>query len=509
MPAAFKGRRSRVAGFQYAGQSPAHRATRAPTPAHAKAIFCRFIRRAELQHKQRTKVYICFQLLLKVLKFNKGLLFLLLWFGGNLRAQTAGEMDTVNLSRYHQYRIWLREGFVSVGLEAGESLPMMGRNRLLPCDSHWILQLNGCALHEGRGLLYWADGTYVLGQYTAMLALEIANGRRAGWSAQRLEASVYELYCALRAFERLDAAAGAATDGFFMRDDVPMGFYWQGDRQPDRRFLIDSLRGYECVASSFVCRRPNEGVRGGGYMSQDQLIMLLLAWCTLAELLPELEYKGIVLADLARQYADRAVHYCVVSNWRLRDDKGQAVPDKWGGNLSAFSYHIALAARRICGQQYRPTYQSSKSKTMGRSIAGLMQFSWGAQTIRNRALFYALAILEGKWSAGLMYKRSLRSDQLIYSLWHAALNGEKTGAPKDSPDYWRRLLYAAPNESMPCFASPDCKAAAGWRSLCRWTHPDHKDGNPYGWELEYNGIDYMLAYNLFHWHFGEALPKYE
>ena len=77
---------------------------------------------------------------------------------------------------------------------------------------------------DGAVVVYWADGTWWLGHYVAMLSLEYARLRAENLPA---DATLAELKQALLAYRRLDLNAelcwnGAAErNGFYLRDDVP------------------------------------------------------------------------------------------------------------------------------------------------------------------------------------------------------------------------------------------------------------------------------------------------
>ncbi|MBP5396114.1 MAG: T9SS type A sorting domain-containing protein [Bacteroidales bacterium] len=79
---------------------------------------------------------------------------------------------------------------------------------------------------DGSVTAYWADGTWWLGHYVAMLATEQARLKLEGDSVAALR-TLEELRQALRAYDRLDAWAepcwggDSCTNGFYLRDDIP------------------------------------------------------------------------------------------------------------------------------------------------------------------------------------------------------------------------------------------------------------------------------------------------
>ena len=76
----------------------------------------------------------------------------LLFFSFILNAQTPAE----NLAKYRVYRDRLLGkdgggGFISIGSEAGQSIPAAGRNPYRSCSSDWHLLHAGCQTNEKLG----------------------------------------------------------------------------------------------------------------------------------------------------------------------------------------------------------------------------------------------------------------------------------------------------------------------------------------------------------------------
>jgi hypothetical protein len=452
---------------------------------------------------------------------HKTLYFALLFaFSCSLAAQNTDALDAQNMDKYWAYRqrfvgTQQKGGFVDIGLGQGQSLPASGRAPSAHCGSYFFLRDSKCPLHEGNGLMIWSDGSYYLGYYIAMLSFEIRNLAAA---KADINGSLYELFCALKAIERLDTTAEralgrlAATaenppNGFFIRDDVPEDFYYLPKTQPERRFVLSQRHGYECTYSDYNCQK-RYNPKLGGYVSQDQIIALLLGLATVAELLPEATYthKGETfrLCEIAQMQTDRMIHYLIACAWQLRSPDGQKIPARWGGDVRAFSYGIARAGERICKKRFRPTYQTPKSRHLGKALHRTFQWAWGVQNARNYSMIYALAIINNDWTAARFAKRSAQSDQLLYSLWDAALN-QKTLVENNAKAYWQAFLATAPLAG-PCHNSPDCAAPEGWRSSDRWWQTANKNGNPYGFDFEFSGLDYLLAYNIYQFMYQKELP---
>ena len=116
-----------------------------------------------------------------------------------------------NILKYWNYRARLRNNFVAVGSEAGESLPFASRNKY------------------GQTKLAQGEGPIMLGHYIGVLATEY---KLLHLNKQDTEPTLQELYYALHAFNRLDLVAETSNgynkepklDGFFVREDFPSDF---------------------------------------------------------------------------------------------------------------------------------------------------------------------------------------------------------------------------------------------------------------------------------------------
>lgn len=424
---------------------------------------------------------------------------------------------SINLQKYWQYRQRFlgdgsATGFISLGRAAGQSLPASGRNMAIDCSRDWHLLDSKCPTREGLGMLEWGDATVYLGYYMANLALEYALLKEAG---QDTEASLGELALAIEAFARLDEAAEASLglaperNGFFLRDDVPSDFYLLPSGAP--RFF-GKEQAYNCIRSDAACGGNTEGkLQRGTFVSQDQIIALFLGFAFVEKFVGEeaFPFSNTSFAGEVALHSHRIMSYLQKWNWWIHTPDGQKLPERWGANVRAFNYPLALAAKRITdGHSSKKSYQQGGSKSIGRMAYNAAQgWAFGLQAQRNKAMIYTLALLCRSWSPERMARRSLGSDQALYALLQAVLNEEELAEPL-SRRYFYAFLCSAPPDG-PCFNSPDCQAPPGWRSFDRFWHARHKDGNPYGRAFEFCGLDYMLCYNLYHYYYRGLLPKYK
>lgn len=144
---------------------------------------------------------------------------------------SSAQTDQENQDKYWKYRERLKNKFVKIGTEPGESIPMACR---IPGYAYGgTADVNGTQLQ-------WKDATITLGYYIIVLATEYKLLNNAGENTQ---STLNELYYAIDAINRLDRSAefylsfGSNTvtpddlNGFFLRDDVPYTFWqnWEND----------------------------------------------------------------------------------------------------------------------------------------------------------------------------------------------------------------------------------------------------------------------------------------
>ncbi len=167
------------------------------------------------------------------------LIFLAFYF------QICAQSGSDNLDKYWAYRDRLRQNFLKVGSDQGESVPMSARAIGFPYSTGDVL----------TSRVYWQDATIYLGHYLSVLATEIKllltdyNSTASIDEKQKiliqLEQSKSELYYAIQAVNRLDKGAekylsGTQIEqvddlnGLILRDDVHNQFYlnFQNDYSP-------------------------------------------------------------------------------------------------------------------------------------------------------------------------------------------------------------------------------------------------------------------------------------
>lgn len=420
-----------------------------------------------------------------------------------------------NLDKYWEYRDRFLgkdggSGFIDLGMEAGQSLPMSGRAPNADCLGDWHINHHNCDKHKGSGKIEWGDGTVWLGYYLATLSLEYANLEKSGEDLSEISK---ELYFALYAYERLDRTAEMVLgmspeyNGFFIRDDVPSDFYKSDDNNLRRRFRISRLKGYDCVQSDYSCGNKNMKIDDGGFASQDQILALLYGFTFVKKFAAKGKFKTDKrnFGEMAMEYTDKIAGFCVECNWKLKGPRGEKISNRWGGDLRAFNFLIAKTANKITEGRYRKNYFQKKG--IGRMIAGSYNWGFGMQSYRNHALIFDMVVTAGEWNAKKIAKRSRKADMIIFALAYSAINDVPLHKSISKEELFE-IANSAPWDG-PCFQSPGCRAPEGWRSSDRWWHAKHKNGNPYGLKFEWSGMDYMLFYNLLHHLYKDELPRYQ
>jgi len=270
-------------------------------------------------------------------------IYLLLLFGqGVVNAQSS----QTNLTKYWWYRYQLVNDFMKIGDQCGESLPAGRRNM-----SNWDIPDD--LPNRPTIFMDWGDATVHLGQYMLVLATEYRLLHNSGQNTNR---TLYEIYYALKAFDRIDLTAEARCrdfrktqfcdniypenndlNGFFIRDDVPEGFEARNHQHFNRPGSCIYVSGEN---SSIVSRMDGHvmanGRRNGvtwefAYftlptsaplypteMSQDQLTEIYSGLAMLTYQLNEWEtYNGENLKDLAKHALLRATFYCHKNGWQI------------------------------------------------------------------------------------------------------------------------------------------------------------------------------------------------
>jgi hypothetical protein len=151
-----------------------------------------------------------------------------------LSEKVSAQTDALN-NTYWVYRENFRKHYIHIGSQAGQSLSIA---KILP--HKYCQNQNGSLIEFGDVMAMHGDYLAVLSSEYLLLRSEVPQ------DSLRLEAVKNELYFAINAVERLDLygevyfGKEASLNGFFVRDDVPAGFYRRWETLGDPVFVQNS-----------------------------------------------------------------------------------------------------------------------------------------------------------------------------------------------------------------------------------------------------------------------------
>lgn len=264
------------------------------------------------------------------------LCLLLLMAGGQAMAQYSA-----NLQKYWWYHYRLVNDYMKIGTNCGESITASIRHKKGENNS-----LTGPHLH-------WGDATIMHGHLLCMLAAEYQLLSQNSLATDR---TVYELYHALAAFDRLDRNAEEYCrnfpdpstcrevhphngsdilhndfNGFFIRDDATRDFV-EGNQENLLHFNRPGICNRVSDLTSDMVQRTDRMLNPDSWagihsnvprypveMSQDQFIEIYKGLALVIHLLPgNVQYNGISLKFMAQ---DALLRMCVwassIGTWRL------------------------------------------------------------------------------------------------------------------------------------------------------------------------------------------------
>ncbi len=405
-------------------------------------------------------------------------------------------------------------GFVSFGTEPGQSIPAAYRNPDLNCATAWTYNHDGCDcefedLADAQGNYSWADASLWLGIMVHWLALEYRTFKILGIDTSETEKNIA---LSLKAFDRIDAVAETffglepALNGFFIRDDIPRDFFKNGDNY---RFVRsdNGFAGYECAASSNTCniysgKSAEQMLKDGTFVSQDQITGLYEGFGMVAKFVDDdAEYDGIKLRHAARASVDRIIRYLKDHTWMIGLQVGAdwlQIPDEWGGHAQMLSCFFAEGADSICGPDFGlETYHDDVTNLIKKAIPQLVSVlwpMWESKNNYNRNLILRVMNYTSFWTDEEFNKTSMESGREFWALSHALYHDRPL-----SDDYplWhmQSVLASAPCDG-PCVGDSCPNPTPGWMGEHYFVSPNYRVGYGHN-EGEYNGLDYMIAHNLY------------
>ncbi len=387
-------------------------------------------------------------------------------------------MHNADVQIYCAHRERLRTEFTLVGEGPGRSIP--------------------AALRASRPsrIAKWSDGTVRLGWYLAVLATEHYLLSRPDEYPEyaavgNVERTAEELLLAAKAVDRLCDTAekyfvgvcGAYQHnepGFFIRDDVPLDVAAEIDADLVLSDFVDS------IAAPFNKEE-----------SQDQVYHLYLGFTIVKNYTPELKRNGYDVSGAMIARAVEIVKWMRRHDWTIRNPAcGRAV--RRGANAFAYAGGLRRAARNISDDHYNPG-----TRWWHDWLWDLMAEPWHPGYLYssdNLHMTMVLAALGNGWgprTTDALMKLAPKHDWYIYPLLNALLFPENRNAAAHRQ---ASLIKSQAQLTEAAATGPAFLAPPGWRSPFRFTHPkhEHQHGEPGGvvTDNRYNGLDYMLLYNL-------------
>lgn len=400
-----------------------------------------------------------------------------------------------NLRKYEAYAQRLRSDFLYDAGDAGI------QGSCLPMECRRVSA-------DGRVTAYWADGTWWLGHYVAVLATEYRR-LQLERKAQDAQSTLRTLERALKVYDRLDCeaercwGADTSTNGFYLRDDVPATYR---DRFGVEEILSDYVR--KCGDRESTANGP----------SQDQAWASYLGLALVRALVDDesmKEHASRIAGRLvkAMQYTDRNG----MESWQVVNPVTGAVLQP-STDILWLKYAHAQAFRLLTGKSC--TFGGASSSSSQQLWQLIQQnftldkkghFNWYG-VLSLSAVINEKPALSGtvyNWLADkcgelsemrpdlkqpLMFPHLPLVNYVLYPQQHAKL----------LPDtLYGNILDAAPAEGAyhHAWEGESGRSAAPWHTLslfCPWHEAENSD---------FNMLDYMLLYNLYRLVYAPESPE--
>ena len=438
------------------------------------------------------------------------LILILIFFalcGNWLRAQST-VFDQSELPKYWMYRMRL-EYFISPGTNG---------------QSRGEYMVAGIRNKQGTDVISYGDQMVHFGYYLGVLATEWQLLER---FSQDNSATLDELNHALDAFVRVDLCESRMPwyknadvyDGFFMRQDVPEDFITM---HPDLNKDLDPSvmagmpepgnPGYvEHVSANdyknwdvdpggtpyYSYQTPSEMKYGA--MSQDNAIGLLKGLALVHKCIPSGYYAHEKASEIAGKVISKIWG---AGSWIILDPNGDQVPR--GSN--AYFYAIPLTITNLA---------MDNIALPSPAIAANANVTWQAMQYipnnpMNNCMTMTMAALCNCWNGGLTGFPGINTSQgciyqlseqdnwdTFYLLLWAYLHDKNPGLL--SMQKVRDQLAAAPCNGPYCYDSVhDVLSGNGWASTYKFEQgSDYQNNGKLGSQGNYNGLDFMLLYNLY------------
>ncbi len=402
-------------------------------------------------------------------------------------AMYMGQSLTMNQIKYWEYRERLKEEFMVIGSGPGKSIPAE-------------------SVHADKSEAHFSDATLHLAWYIATLCTEYqlsaknAYLRTGEGKEIKKEQTLLELYYALQTLERLDKVAEPFYDkeaapqlnGFFIRDDIPKGF--------EKGIGLKNAKGDSSQEDIY----NNE-------MSQDQVIHILMSIMFVKEFIPEgTKVKGVDLRQTAIDQGLRILAFMKTHGWHIVNpvvmkNKRSFKRVKRGSQAFIYSHGFNKLLKQL----------SDGEENYGNKVSILNKIFWGSMRSKlnptyfsndNRHLSLAL-IASGNGFKRNTYrklmKRSKKHDWYAYPMMNLLLNPENRTFKKEKKSGMtevQAILDRAPSAGPTCPYPNRNEDGWGCQNMFLRDVEYQRTGRYFHEGKTFNGLDYMLMYNLFMMH---------
>lgn len=420
-------------------------------------------------------------------------LFVLIWMMPAFNVM--GQNPDQNAEKYHFYRNRLQQEFM---LYSGDGNLQASH---LPMESRYQLS-------DGTRVVYWADGTWWLGHYVAVLATEYACLQRQS-RAEDARFVLEELSEALKTYERLDREAESCwngeslLNGFYLRDDV--------DKQMAPLFNADQVR------SDYALRCGQMESRSNG-PSQDQAWASYMGFSLLLKLVDD-----TLLQHQASEIACRMIKIMYSPDekgkrhWQVVNPVNQLLVQK-ENDIKWLRYPHTKAFQIFSDDPQEQSIFSAFDGGTSKRIWKVIQNNYAIDK-NGKFNWYGVLVLSAvlnekgnggkstvEWLAketkSLAKKRPDYGQTIMFPhlplvnqvLYDTSVREGYSAIDILSRDEYEQILNAAPPEGAYRISSPNGQldsTAAPWHTLslfCPW----HTESQGY-----FNMLDYMLLYNLY------------
>lgn len=448
------------------------------------------------------------------------LLILTLLIVSSNNAQTS----TINSQKYNDYRERLRSEFM---FYSPNNLP--GSN--LPAST----------LNVEKNKIQWGDATIILSLYMGTLATEYKLRKK---NNQDYNESLYDLYYAMQALERLDMSAEMFYDsklgltypnGFFIRDDLSGRIKSQ---LPDKHDIVAKRRRVQSDYTSKTIRN-NE-------MSQDQVWHLLIGLSLVESLVDDTtkfriytkngttkvklnQWARIITSRIIKSLQTKVYFNLFNIKWLpisaelwfvTNPVTGEEV--KRGAWPTMLKYGFARAGYKITKGEFGTLHWgNSRNAKIWFKVAAILQRVQSVSKSGQWGDIYhigALATVGNIWSSTKLvrlynhhHKKLFVKDTRYehFALISILLHGGNKRVMRNEKEFYLDLLNKAPAGGPFNYGYTSQRIyTREWSSVSRIIWPERLGENMREFSKgDYNGLDYMLLYNMYRLVFESELLK--